>query len=90
VKIGIVSEGRDVAEAAQNGRITVRLIGEVLDRNHSKHSSHSFIASYKSGSGCKLTVFVGEVSENEKEMVYQMHDCLKIMDTPLSFITNFS
>lgn len=90
MRLGIVSIGKSVNEAAQNGRIAIRLIGEVLDRNQTAHPTHGFFASYKKGSECKLTVFVGEVSENEKEMVYQMHDCLKIMDTPLSFITNFS
>lgn len=90
MKIGIVSEGRDVAEAAQNGRITVRLIGEVLDKNHSPHSDHSFIASYKTGSEYRLTVFVEEVAEQEREMVYQIHDELKILGAPLSFVSTFS
>lgn len=90
MKLRITSVGSNTAEAAQNGRLAIRLIGEVLDKNHSPHSDHSFIASYKTGSEYRLTVFVEEVAEQEREMVYQIHDELKILGAPLSFVSTFS
>jgi hypothetical protein len=89
MRIGIVSTGNSVNEAAQNGRIAIRLIGEVLDRNHTVHPTHGFFASYKKGAECKVRVFVEEIGEEEKEIVYQMSDHLKILGPSFSFTANF-
>jgi hypothetical protein len=90
MKFGVMSMGSNTSEAAQVGRIAIRLIGEVLDRNHSPHSAHGFVASYKTGPECRLVVRVGGIAKEEREIVYQIQDTLRVFGSSLSFTANFS